>query len=70
MGKADQSPWLKPTDQVYYLAHKWPESGFKKILDLGSGLGRHSIYNYFDCVIAYHSYLMQIQKGSIKLLVK
>ena len=42
--KADQSPWLKPTDQVYYLAHKWTESGFKKILDLGSGLGRHSIF--------------------------
>ncbi|MGC6176677.1 class I SAM-dependent methyltransferase [Lacrimispora sp. 38-1] len=42
--KADQSPWTKPTDHVYYLAHKWSESGFKKILDLGSGLGRHSIF--------------------------
>ena len=42
--KADQSPWLKPTDQVYYLAHKWTESGFRKILDLGSGLGRHSVF--------------------------
>ncbi len=42
--KADQLPWLKPTDDVYYLAHKWSEAGFHKILDLGAGLGRHSIY--------------------------
>lgn len=42
--KADQSPWLKPTDDVYYLAHKWRELGYKRILDLGSGLGRHAIY--------------------------
>lgn len=42
--KANQLPWLKPTDDVYYLANKWAELGFKKVLDLGSGLGRHSIY--------------------------
>lgn len=42
--KANQSPWLKPTDDCYYLANKWLNSGFKKVLDLGSGLGRHSIY--------------------------
>lgn len=42
--KADQSPWLKPTDDCYYLAKKWSYLGFKKILDLGAGLGRHSIY--------------------------
>jgi len=42
--KAKQSPWLKPTDDVYYLANKWSELGFKKVLDLGAGLGRHSIF--------------------------
>jgi ubiquinone/menaquinone biosynthesis C-methylase UbiE len=42
--KANQSPWLKPTDDCYYLANKWQELGFKKILDLGAGLGRHSIF--------------------------
>lgn len=42
--KAKKSPWLKPTDDVYYLANKWSGLGFKKILDLGSGLGRHSIF--------------------------
>lgn len=42
--KANWSPWLKPTDDVYYLANIWSELGFKKVLDLGAGLGRHSIF--------------------------
>ncbi len=42
--KANHSPWLKPTEDSYYLSCKWLELGFKKILDLGAGLGRHSIF--------------------------
>ncbi|MDT8717695.1 class I SAM-dependent methyltransferase [Clostridium sp. 19966] len=42
--KANQSPWLKPAEYSYFFANKWRELGFKKILDLGSGLGRHSIF--------------------------
>ena len=42
--KVNQSPWLKPTDDVYYLANKWSEVGYQRVLDLGAGLGRHSIY--------------------------
>lgn len=42
--KVSKSFWLKPTEDVYYLASKWSELGFKKVLDLGSGLGRNSIY--------------------------
>lgn len=41
---ANQAPWLKPTDDAYFLANKWSELGFKNILDLGSGLGRHLIF--------------------------
>jgi SAM-dependent methyltransferase len=41
---ADKSIWLKPTEDSYYLANKWKEKGYKTILDLGSGLGRNSIY--------------------------
>lgn len=41
---ANQSPWMKPTDDVYYLAHKWREAGHKKLLDLGCGLGRHAVF--------------------------
>ena len=42
--KANQSPWLKPTDDSYYMANKWLDLGFKNVLNLGSGLGRHSIF--------------------------
>ena len=35
---------LEPTDISYYLAHKWNVEGHKTVLDIGSGLGRHSIF--------------------------
>lgn len=41
--KAYQSPWLVPCEDSYYLANKWSDLGFKNVLDLGAGLGRHSI---------------------------
>ncbi|OPJ62883.1 class I SAM-dependent methyltransferase [Clostridium oryzae] len=41
--KANQSPWLKPCEDSYYIANKWLQLRFKNVLDLGSGLGRHSI---------------------------
>jgi SAM-dependent methyltransferase len=41
---ADKSTWLKPTEDSYYLANKWKEKGYKHILDLGTGLGRHAIF--------------------------
>ena len=41
---ADKATWLKPTEDSYYLANKWNEKGYKHILDLGTGLGRHAIY--------------------------
>lgn len=42
--KANKSPWLKPAEDIYYLANKWSALGCKKVLDLGAGLGRHSIF--------------------------
>ncbi len=35
--------WINPTDTGFYLANRWKESGYETVLDLGSGLGRHSI---------------------------
>lgn len=40
---ASQSHWLKPSEDSVYFAHKWSNSGHRKVLDLGAGLGRHSI---------------------------
>ncbi|BBF42522.1 methyltransferase type 11 [Lachnospiraceae bacterium KM106-2] len=42
--QVEHKPWLEPVDQVYYLVHKWALLGYHSILDLGSGLGRHSIF--------------------------
>jgi ubiquinone/menaquinone biosynthesis C-methylase UbiE len=41
--KANQAPWLKPCEDSYFLANKWLGLGYRNILDLGAGLGRHSI---------------------------
>lgn len=35
--------WLSPSLESYYYANIWKSKNFKKILDLGCGLGRHSI---------------------------
>lgn len=43
--------WKKPSVESYYLLNRWKEQGKKHFLDLGCGLGRHSILfgkNGFD----------------------
>ena len=40
---ADQSIWLDPAEESYYFCEKWKRQGFRSVLDLGCGLGRHSI---------------------------
>ena len=35
--------WHEPSEDIYYYVHKWKEKGFKNILDLGCGMGRHCI---------------------------
>lgn len=49
--KEKNPTWLSPSEESYYLANRWKEAGFHKILDFGCGLGRHSIFfarNGFD----------------------
>ena len=36
--------WARPGEESCFYAKKWKEEGKKTILDLGSGLGRHSIF--------------------------
>lgn len=40
---ADASWWNEPAPEVYPLLNRWRKLGFKKLLDLGCGIGRHSI---------------------------
>lgn len=42
--KNEDNCWLIPTIESCYLAESWKSKGFNKFLDLGCGLGRHSIY--------------------------
>ena len=36
--------WNIPSEDVYYYSELWKDNGFSNILDLGCGLGRHSIF--------------------------
>ncbi len=36
--------WLVPTTEASFLAESWQSKAYSKFLDLGCGLGRHSIY--------------------------
>lgn len=39
----DASTWLEPCEESYYYANKWKREGRRSLLDLGCGLGRHSL---------------------------
>ena len=44
-------PWKIPSIESYYLLNRWENLGFKSFLDLGCGLGRHTVLfasNGFD----------------------
>ena len=40
---ADKQGWLDPCEESYYYAEKWRREGRESVLDLGCGLGRHSV---------------------------
>ncbi len=40
----DHESWLRPAEESYYYAEKWKWEGRRDLLDLGCGLGRHSVF--------------------------
>lgn len=44
--------WTEPSEDSYYLLHRWKGKGFKKFLDLGCGKGRHAL------LFAKHDYIV------------
>ncbi|WP_273321022.1 class I SAM-dependent methyltransferase [Vallitalea guaymasensis] len=42
--KNEDDSWLIPSIESCYLANSWASKGFHRFLDLGCGLGRHSIF--------------------------
>lgn len=41
--KAESDIWLDPAEESYFFCEKWKRQGKRSVLDLGCGLGRHSI---------------------------
>lgn len=39
----DRKQWLEPSIESYFLIHRWKEQNKKDFLDIGCGLGRHTI---------------------------
>lgn len=40
----NDSVWLSPCEDSHYLAARWREKGYRTVLDLGCGLGRHAVF--------------------------
>jgi ubiquinone/menaquinone biosynthesis C-methylase UbiE len=40
----DTDYWSEPSEEIYYLCSRWEDMGFMRFLDLGSGIGRHSLH--------------------------
>lgn len=36
--------WSKPSEETYFLLNRWKNKEYNKVLDLGCGRGRHSIF--------------------------
>jgi SAM-dependent methyltransferase len=41
---AKEEYWRTPSDELYPVAFRWQNIGYKKVLDLGCGVGRNSIF--------------------------
>ena len=41
--EAEKEIWLDPSEESYYYCNKWKKAGKRSVLDLGCGLGRHSL---------------------------
>ena len=39
----NEDKWKSPAQEVYYLINRWHQEHMQNILDLGCGIGRHSI---------------------------
>lgn len=58
----NEEKWKVPSQEVYYLINRWGLMGFKDILDLGCGIGRHSILFKQK---GFNTYAMDLSRDAI-----
>jgi ubiquinone/menaquinone biosynthesis C-methylase UbiE len=59
--------WTKPADELYSIAIRWKENGIRKVLDLGCGIGRNSI---FLSQVGFDVYACDLSESGIDRLNK
>ena len=59
--------WNEPSEDAYYYVNRWKEKGFKIFLDLGCGLGRHSILFAKN---GYETYSLDLSQYGLDVLEK
>ncbi len=58
-----EDKWKMPSQEVYYLIHRWKEENMKNVLDLGCGIGRHSI---LFSQAGFNTYAMDLSENAVK----
>ena len=71
--------WTIPSEDVYYYLNRWLKLDFNKILDLGCGLGRHSLFfaengfevHAFDLSESgFDKFMEQIKNENLNICIK
>ncbi|MBC7320110.1 class I SAM-dependent methyltransferase [bacterium] len=61
----NEERWDIPAEEVYYLSYRWKDQGRLRVLDLGCGKGRHSI---FFAKQGFEVYAIDISESGIEIL--
>ena len=56
------SRWMEPSKESYYLIARWKKQNKKEFLDLGCGLGRHTVQ---FAKAGFHTYSMDLSETSV-----
>ena len=57
-----EKKWKTPAEEIYYLINRWHEEGKDSVLDLGCGIGRHSI---LFSQAGFKTYAMDLSENAI-----